>query len=295
MKKKGQTNAALALSVANVEPNSLVDMTLLGEYTLQKYEVYFKKVNGDNDTAVKLLKEDVDKVFGTTYINGKKEYSMFPIEKLYNLPEDSIPFIHQDVSDQLSKRLTGTKALYDSGKVDFYWEVNPSIDLETATSAKNKIKELDNYTIPKRKEGEEFNPKQLQKEKLIRDKEMLSARETLKMFSNQGPPKITQHFRDGHVKQYEVMLQSDPSLGTSPSGGSNRPISGYYNIALRAGKSVTPIVLADPNLGNARFKPNKNKITEKYMSLIGVVNHEKSISNMIKERPELALRGFYGI
>ena len=89
-----------------------------------------KNNNQDVQTSTRLLQEDLGRTFGETRFNGIKEYTLFPIEKMGNLPPNSVPLMQQDFRDQMAPKLLETKKLFDNNKVDFYWEVNPVVDLE---------------------------------------------------------------------------------------------------------------------------------------------------------------------
>jgi hypothetical protein len=257
--KKGQSHAQFAISQADIDPDSVVNIPLISQYALDKYETYFKKNNGDVQIAQELLKEDIGRTFGTTYVNGKKEFMMFPIETRGNLPNNSEPFIHQDLRDQVSRKLTDTKKLYDNGQVDFYWEFNPTVDLDTALSSHRRVRELQPHYGSYKLEGTENVKHQLYSQQ----RELIQAKENITSFVNSGPSKITQHFRDGHTKEYEIVIQPNQSLGVNSSKG----VVGFYNVMLKAGKSTTPLLLADPSAGPPIYQPRYENIKKNYALL----------------------------
>ena len=108
--------------------------------------------------------------------------------------------------------------------------------------AKIRIREIEKLNAFKRppiKPGEVFDPKKLQQEELFRNKEKLGAEGTINEFISNKPSKITQHFRDGHTIEYEMITQPDRSLSLNSN-------QAHYNVVLRAGNSTTPLILADP-------------------------------------------------
>jgi hypothetical protein len=258
-KKSGQSDAQYALSVADIEPDSIVNVPLLSKYVLDRYETIFKKNNGDEHLSQDQLKEDIGRTFGTTYVNGKKEFTMYPVEASGNLPPNSAPFIQEDMRNQVSKKLVKTKEIYDAGDIDFYFEMNPTVDLETALASHRKIRELQpSYGSYKLNHSD--NPKH---EVYLQQRELLSARENIDKFTHGESPKITQHFRDGHKKEYELIIQPNQSLGVNSSKGR----VGNYDIKLRAGNSTTPLILADPRSGPPIYKPNFEDIKKNFLLL----------------------------
>jgi len=247
-KKQGQTNGAFALSVAGVDPDTLVNVPQLSEFVADKYEGYFKMTNGNKDVAQQMLKHDIDTTFGYTYVNGKKEYAHLPINMVYNIPDDANGFIHADLQEQLEKQFATSKEYYDKGLTNSYWEVKPKVEFKDYIVAINKIDQLTGEvgifdTAGKRPELSKW-------------------RKVVDEFKSSAPPTLILHHRDGSLNSYEAVISSSPMLSRTSNTGS--PIAGYYDINLRSGDSLTSIVNQDPSAGPVRYIPNRGIIVEGY-------------------------------
>jgi hypothetical protein len=253
---KGVTPQSFALSQANIPTGTLVNPNLVGDFVMQKYHAYFNYTNGDTATAQKLLQDDIAKTFGTTTVNGAPEFVMYPIEKIADLPEATRPFIHQDVIEQVSTQFQRSKELYDSGATSFYWEVRQDVDLDSALEARKKIDEIREKQFSSPISQGVFDVGMLRPEKA-------KAQATLDEFMN-STPKAVQHFRDGRTKEYELVIQGNQTLGTTAAANVGQPLTGYYDVNVRTGKSITPIITANPQDGPIRYSPNRKNITDKY-------------------------------
>jgi hypothetical protein len=125
-----------------------------GSDILENFNTYFNLLNGDTEAALKNVKREFDENYGETYINGKPFTTLHPIEKVLGYHDkDVVPFIQQDMANQLKDKFSAQKSLYHDNKANEYWEVVPS-----ALPQKG-----DKKTLLSRVFGEEYNPVKVQK------------------------------------------------------------------------------------------------------------------------------------
>ncbi len=213
-------------------------------YALQMgntFETYFKMLNGDSTTAQKMLQKNVSQTYGETYVNGTKEFTYLPVEKMLNMPEDSIGIIHSDVAIQLDKQFTHTKSLYDAGRSDFYWEVRPKQNINDVRTEFEKVK----------KSG--FTGTSLR------------AQEKLKDFNTKNGVEVIKHWRGAPPEVYETVLQANP-YSTMTTNASN-PVSGGWEIMLKSNKGIKSISILDPIAGVVTYRPDKQKLQAQYALL----------------------------
>lgn len=206
------------------------------------YETYFKLLNGDNTTALKMLRQNVAQTYGETMVNGKSEFTYLPIEKVLNLPEDSVGLIQADVSKQLNEQFMHTRQLYDAGRSDYYWEVRPKQNIEDIHAEINKAK---SHGI----------------------NQTLMAQEKIKQFNKGGGVEVLKHWRGAPVERYETVLQANP-YSTMTTNVAN-PVSGGWEIMLKSEKGLHSIALLDNITGVVTYRPNAQKLQQQTALLHG--------------------------
>jgi len=93
---------------------------------LRNYETNFELLNGDDNSAQKMTQTYIDQNYGETGINGGSFTTLHPLEKVVGFQnKDCIPYIQQDVVNQMQPNFAKQKALYDSKRSNEYWEVMP--------------------------------------------------------------------------------------------------------------------------------------------------------------------------
>lgn len=126
-----------------------------GNMVLQLYSSYFQMTDGDRQSALKLVQQEVKENFGYTGVNGAKTMTLHPIEKLLGYGENSdvVPFIQQDVMNQLNTafsapmvevvssqemtsqnpaenikqtKMVSMKEAFAAGKANDYWDIVPN-------------------------------------------------------------------------------------------------------------------------------------------------------------------------
>lgn len=88
------------------------------------HEKYFNIAGGDEDIAMKMTQDYVDRHYGYTQINGKREYVLNPVENMGDNPSSqSVPLIQEDAVMQLQGQLALNNERYKQGLSDFHYEI----------------------------------------------------------------------------------------------------------------------------------------------------------------------------
>ncbi len=97
-----------------------------GTDMFSKYSTYYQILGGDEKTAKAVTQRYIDENYGDTGVNGGKHSTMHPLEKVlgYNSP-DVVPYIQQDVIEQLQGHFNKTTEAYRNKQTNEYWEVVP--------------------------------------------------------------------------------------------------------------------------------------------------------------------------
>jgi hypothetical protein len=119
-----------ALQQVGLNKDEFINPGIANEYgnlVLHKYATFYQNMNGDADNALKITKQEVDDNFGYTGVNGGKVMTLHPIEKVLGYTEngDSVPYIQQDVINNLDKSFVSLKEAFNKNKSNVYWDVVP--------------------------------------------------------------------------------------------------------------------------------------------------------------------------
>lgn len=255
-KDKGETNSSFAIRMADVPVGTAINPNLMGDKIYSQFQSFFKATNGDTQAALKMTKQYVTDNYGISNVNGRKEYQYMPIEKALELPENSAGVIQADLAQEVSKQFASTNELYKQGRVDWYWEVKPSIELQDAQLAARKYNALEDEFSRNPVSGKMLDLQGKRKEKN-------EAEKRIKEFNAGSPPKVIQHFRDGSTKEFSLVIQANDSTRHAANGG----LVGSWDVALRSGSGFMSIASADPTASNVIYRPNANKIRMDYLSI----------------------------
>lgn len=128
-KGSGQPLTQWALSKFGMNQNTFQNPAtaqVYGTDILNKYRNFYQLLNGDDNSAKKLTQQYIDQNYGETGVNGGSYKTLQPLEKTLGFQDSSgVPYIQQDVINQISPKLAAVKDLYDKGKSKEYWEVLP--------------------------------------------------------------------------------------------------------------------------------------------------------------------------
>ena len=224
------------------------DKTVYGNDLLQEYKTYYMTTGGNTITAQKMLDESVKNNYGTTYINGMEQTTKHPIEKVLNIPQNSIGVVQEDISNQLKTKFDEAKKLYDSndkGRPNEYWTLVPRSTASGILSVREK-----NAKDLKSGEMSHWIPR--------------SAGQSDK-YDSGAPIEVIRHFRNGTPKRYTVVIKANPFARTTNNPDS--PVSGGWDIAVNSGEGISNIYREAPYLGIITYSPDVKFIRSTYTKL----------------------------
>lgn len=129
-----------ALNSVGVKQSNFANVgtaNVYGQMILDKYKAFYQMLNGDQANALELTKRHVAENYGYTGVNGDKEYTLHPIEKMLGYYENSdvVPFIQHDLMNKISPTFDKTKELFNTKETEVplkprylmneYWEFVP--------------------------------------------------------------------------------------------------------------------------------------------------------------------------
>lgn len=125
----GTTLTNFALTSVGMNKASFINSSMAMVYgtdILSKFNSSFQTAKGDADLAMKLTKQYVNDNYGDTLINGGSHKTLHPIEKVLGFQShDAVPFIQQDVINQMNEKMAPLKQEYADKKSNEYWETVP--------------------------------------------------------------------------------------------------------------------------------------------------------------------------
>ncbi len=93
---------------------------------LSKYSSFYQALNGDDVSAKKLTQQYVNENYGDTGVNGGSFKTLHPLEMVLGFHDTgAVPFIQQDVINQLNEKLLPVKEAYNNKTSNEYWETMP--------------------------------------------------------------------------------------------------------------------------------------------------------------------------
>lgn len=128
---------------SNLAPMSyfskVANPTGFSDTVIGNYETNFKLLNGDASAAKQMTKEALSMNFGDTYVNGQREFSYLPIEKVAGLPDNAAPVIQADIAEQVTLQFNELKSRYDTDQsIAYYYELMPKKDPNSPEALKVK-------------------------------------------------------------------------------------------------------------------------------------------------------------
>lgn len=233
----------------------LSNPSVYGQEVFNRYRGYFAVANGNADTAKEMVQQDINNSFGHTQINGRKETTLYPVEGMLGLPENSAPVIIDDVQQTLQDKLKHSKEVFDKGVSDSYWEVKPRMTLDERQKLVEQIKNrpsIASELLHGKGFKEAFHGRNLLSDPIQSESELPNE-----------PLKVVRHFRDGKVQEYDVEIQSSPSF--SQTVDPNHPYIGGWDIGIKTSVGVKPLVMEDPWDDVATYQPNAQKLKSQYL------------------------------
>lgn len=252
-KTAGQSIDQWALSKAGLDPDKFLtpgEAMLHGNDLYNEYKTNFV-ISGDNKIAQKMLEASVASNYGETYINGFKQTTKHPIEKVLNLPNDAAGVIQEDVSRQLKISFDNNKKRFDAGEVNEYWEITPRATAADVLAIREKS--LQNL------------PSNIPEKSMLRTN---MRREDIEHYSASKPIEVIRHIRNGASKKYSVVLVSNPFA--TPTSDPAHPIQSGWDIAVTSDEGTRNLNREAPYLGVLTYDPDLAFIRPTYLKLHGM-------------------------
>lgn len=241
-------------------------------------------LNGDIEAATKMTREGLQRAWGTTEVNGKKEFVFQPVERTIGLDEAANPLIKSDLYEQLQAQIAPMNAAYEEGKLkkdnrmSFKYELEERPTWEQFRSAQALI-------AKKRREPNAISaysgtPLSPSSTGMQEDKELEDAISTINKFKD-NTIKIKRIFDGGHSEEFEIAIAANPGLQQDPSSG----IIGSYNVSMRSnnGPSAPMNGWFRGPLSSPEYRPNQSQIRQRYFDLVGLNSMGKSAQQVYQE------------
>lgn len=115
--------AKFALKQVKIDPDDLGGKyfeTIYGNDIYNQLRANFDATRGDYDAALEMTKNYVNQNYGDSFVNGEKQVTDRPIEKVLGYKtHDVVPFVQEDLLNQMNKKFLENKNEND------YWTVKP--------------------------------------------------------------------------------------------------------------------------------------------------------------------------
>jgi hypothetical protein len=225
--------------LGGIDSDDLVDRNGYIEQAESLLRANYILTNGDLDTAKKITSDAIKNTYGTSYVNGKKQTTFYPLENAVGIPSDGVAFIQEDIIEFANKELASTKAAFDAGALPYYYEVEPrqGTDSKHANTVLQKYFTEGSYLERKLQEGSEII--------------------------------IHKHWKNGTRETYPLIVKADPWLSKTPNP--KKPYTGGWDIVLGTENGYIPINRENPMLDNFLvYRPDIEKIKAKYLSKNGL-------------------------
>lgn len=269
--------ATWARNMAGISSSTSIDNP--GAFYLQMktaMEDNMRWLNGDVQGAEKMLRDGIQKTYGTTRVNGSEKFVYMPIEKVVGLESGATPLIQEDIYHQVNGQIKATKAAYDSGNMSYYYRLKDRVTLEQYTQAKLEMNAAFNLkTIT-------ASARQPETLKSLTEgtgpagiyKSVAKQRAIVKQFEAGSPIEVEMVHRgpkgtDGPVESYQITTESSPFLATS-SG--EDPVIGDYDLRMTNGKGnsfpLTGVFSGQQN--HPVYRPDARWIRQNYFRVNGI-------------------------
>lgn len=247
-KPTGTSNPDYGLIVAGISKEQFLnvgDKTVFGNDLFDEYKSDYIASGGDDKTARKMLQQSVQNNYGYTNVNGIKQFTKHPIEKVLNLPDNAIGVVQQDIYNKLDKNFIENKKAYDKGEINEYWQLTPRESPEQISKNNTDI------SIPKNYFQNENDIS------LVKDKDLTNYSKSIE---------VIHHVRGkGIGEKYTIVLKSNPFSSTT--NDEQHPTHAGWDIAVNSGSGISSLAKIAPYLGIITYDPDVAYIKSAYTKL----------------------------
>lgn len=226
----------------------------------QLFESYFKITNGDEATAQKLAKQDMNTQYGTSLVNNEPELTFHPIESIPGIPHDAIGPIQSDIVEQANSMFAKQKPLFDEGKIPFWYEARQRITPDEVMTSRKIVDAIYNGYTKHPITGAIFDVEG-------KRKELLHHERIIDQYKNGNPITIVKHNLNGKDEFFEGAVQANP--WGKATGNPNQPVAGGYDLMMKTANGVQNIIMTDPLNTRVMYNPRVDYIRNIYVKTIG--------------------------
>jgi len=222
------------------------------------FAMFMQQHDGDTAKAAKSTKDGINMTWGESYVNGRREFSQYPIENFVDGGTSSLPLVQADMHNQIKDNVDFNKQVYDAGLQNYYYKIEDRPSLEDYTKAKQRVRDT-----PWGKRDLSF-----------RD----GATIIRKMESGQ-PLKVTKIWRSGKTEEWQTALKNSPYQDINLETGK---LNGKYDVALynpETGVSDSFYGLYKGGEQTLSYYPNNKFIGDNFSKVTQapIISHEQQL------------------
>jgi len=215
--------------------------------------------NGNVAASESMLQDAIKQYWGFTEVNGQKEFTYMPIEKVLQLDKGATPLIKSDMLHQLGRQLEPTKAAYDNGSLSYYYRIKDHVGFDEYLESKKKVESKQTLKAY----GKALFSGKSDVPALKKDFE------TISKYEANTPSEIEMVHRNGDVESFQ--LNTNPSPMIQQSTGET-PIIGDYDFSMSNDKGGNfPLTGAfHGQQSHPVYRPDSKWIKDNYFKLNGI-------------------------
>jgi hypothetical protein len=250
-----------------------------------RFKGFMQLTNGDVEQSQRLTKKSMDKVWGTTYVNGKQQTARYPIEHIIGIEQGATPLIQEDIVNQLQPQLNYGKEAFDKGLSPHYFRLKERVTYDQYAEAKEKIAQfMSAGSITKLSRGNESVEELTGQSSFSKAYNSLKPeREIIKEYEAGKPIEIEQVLRNGQTKTFKIEMQTSSYAQVSPKDGS---LLGGVNVTIRdPDTGINSFIHGyfGPTRDLPEYHPDKKYINDRLLGLLGVNQHSFEQLKALKE------------
>lgn len=242
-----QRGQSWAFGIANIDPSTVSNPTAVTMAVRRMFSENMQYTNGNIEVSKSMLEKGMAKSWGTTMVNGKKEYTFLPPEKAINISEGAAPLIQSDLEAKLRPQLDATNKAYEAGASQFYYRVKERISFDDYMTAK-----IDNHNLG------------------FKDPRYAVNVNRMKEYEQGKPLEIEKVYKNKKVQSFTVNITTAPYAQLSPTTGQ---MLGDFDIGLINSNTKLPEpfigFFGDTNILPV-YRPDSKWIHDNYTAVVNV-------------------------
>jgi|GEM_PF-1677670 len=106
--------------------DEVANLPLVANRLNAAWAVEFKRA-GSASGADKAVSESVKRAYGESWVNGRKQITFLPVEKIAGVGQDATGIIHNDIHENLNVMLRDTVNAYKDKRIDYFFRSMPPV------------------------------------------------------------------------------------------------------------------------------------------------------------------------